>query len=150
MAKKPKHRFKVAPVKKKAAAKKAPPKKEKKPRARKPQQERLLDDMPRDRVMDQYCETIADSLETINEAQDSLKGARSGALARMHDKAHFVYKAHGVELIYVKGDDKLKVKLVDSDEGAEAPADYVPGSEPGGAGDILNETNEADGEDLEA
>lgn len=132
---------KKAPAKKARGAKpakgKPAQKKAKAPRAAKPKQQRLLDDMPKDRVLDQICETIHEAMESTNDAATTIKQEKARALARMANKNTPLYRAHGVELAYVPGDAKIRAKLIDSDEGGEDPGDLVPG-EDNGAGDVLD------------
>jgi hypothetical protein len=127
-------------AKKKPPAKQAAAAKRTKPKAPKARQERLLDDMPKDIVLDRICESIHDALVDINEGNNTVKQEKAKALARMAAKNAPIYRAHGVELIYVQGDAKIRCKLTDSDEGGEDPGDEIPGTDAGNdAGDVLDE-----------
>lgn len=108
-----------------AGKKKAEKKKAAKPRAKKPKQQRLLDDMPKDRILDRLCETIAEAREQANELRTTEKAAMAQALARMQNENLTQYTAHGIELLRVEGQDKLRVRLVDSDAGGEDPGEDV-------------------------
>lgn len=136
MAKRSKLKIAKGSKPKKAKPAKVAPKRNT-PKRPKAVQARLLDDMPRDMVLDRICESIHDALVDVNEGTNTVKQEKSKALARMASKNTPIYRAHGVELVYVPGDAKIRCKLTDSDEGGEDPGGHVPGSEPGGAGDIL-------------
>jgi hypothetical protein len=125
-------------AKKKPPAPARPPKRSK-PKPPRAEQKRLLDDMPKDIVLDRICSRIHDALVDINDGNTTLKQEKAQGLARMAAKNTPIYRAHGVELVYVPGDAKLRCKLTDSDEGGEDPGDPVPGTKPGGAGDVLDE-----------
>ena len=115
----------------KKAAKKAAPsttkktngavKKAKAPKAKRPKDQRLPGmEIARDPVLDQLCESIADSKESVKDATDAETAARTNALARMRQKNTSFYRAHGIELIRVAGEDKLKVKKMKEDGGEAA------------------------------
>jgi hypothetical protein len=76
-------------------------------------------EVPKDRVLDQCCDRIADHRATINEAVQAEAQDKARALARMQEKGYETYKSHGVELVHTHTD-KLRVRLVDDDEGAVA------------------------------
>jgi hypothetical protein len=125
---------------KKAPAKKAAAPVRHAPKPKREKQVRLLDDMPHDIVLDRICSTIHDALVDVNEGNNTVKQEKAKALARMAAKNAPIYRAHGVELIYVPGDAKIRCKLTDSDEGGEDPGDEIPGTDAGNdAGDVLDE-----------
>lgn len=116
------------PASKKAAKKAAAPKsktrfsaKRKKAVDLKPKDQRLpgLEDLPNDAILDELCESIADSREQKSDATKSEKAAVSAALNRMRAKDTPIYRARGIELIFVRGEDKLKVKAIE-DQGGDA------------------------------
>lgn len=93
------------------------------------------------RELDAFCEGIADAREKKNEAIGDEKGYISGALAAMQKRGCIVYKHDGIELLFVPGDAKLRVRQTkDSEgEGADVPkSDNAP--EPDAeAGDVLDD-----------
>lgn len=89
----------------------------KKDKPKKPKQERLLDDMPKVPALDKVCRRLADVREEKNDLALEEKGLVQDALRRMKDARVVTYKAHGVELVLVQGDEKLRVRLVDDDNG---------------------------------
>lgn len=92
---------------------------------KRPQAQRLsgMEDMPKDRMLDTLCKTIKEALVNIVESRESETAARANAMARMVRNNTTIYRAHGVELIFKKGVDKLQVKQIDSDEGGDAGED---------------------------
>lgn len=87
--------------------------------------------------MDGLCKSMADVLETLNDASGEKKGIQQNALARMRKEGHTEYSAHGVRFTKVHGDDKVLVKLVDDDKGGEAEttaAEQPAGDAGGGDG----------------
>jgi hypothetical protein len=117
-----KARARKATSAKKPAAKKAAPKKAA-PRAAKPKQQRLLDDMPRVRALDRLCEGLADVRERRNNDNAEEKALLQSALRELVKHNTPIYKAHGVELVHVKGDDKIRMRLVDDDNDTDELGD---------------------------
>ncbi len=79
-------------------------------------------EVARNPVLSRVCRSIADVRETINESKQTEKGLMQSALREMMKSDTKTYKSNGVELIHVHGDDKVRVRLVNSDEdGEEAP-----------------------------
>lgn len=105
--------------KKGKAAKKAKGKKAKPARRARPEQQRLLDDMPKSRRLDRICKSMSAALEALNEARNDVKGLQGSALLAMREEKATVYKAHGVELIHVHGDDKIRARKINDDTGGE-------------------------------
>lgn len=70
-------------------------------------------------ALERCCRSIAECRATKNAATAEEKGLTQQALRELvkHDRGS--YRAHGVELLYVPGDAKVRVRLVDSDEAAE-------------------------------
>src|ERR1043166_7249692 len=124
-------------AKKKAA--KASKRNAEKPKRERPKQERLLDDMPKDIVLDRICSSIHDALIDINENTSTVKQEKAKALARMASKNTPIYRAHGVELVFVPGDAKIRCKLTDSDEGGSDEGEGGPSAEAAAAVDALND-----------
>lgn len=102
-----------------------------KEKATKPKQERLIDDMPKDRVLDAACLQIRDGLIDINEGTSAVSQGKGKALARMEATQRHSYIAHGVRMMYTPGGAKVSAKLVDSDEGREAAPAAGEGNEAG-------------------
>lgn len=93
------------------------------PRRAKPSaRDRKLPEMddPRFKDLDDHAQAIAADMETINAATERLKSRRIAALASMHVRDVTTYKAYGVELVRVPGDEKLRARLIDNDEGGDA------------------------------
>lgn len=88
--------------------------------APKPKQERLLDDMPKVPALDRLCAKLSLVRESKNDLATEEKGLIQDALRRMKDANVVTYKAHGVELVRVQGDEKVRVRLVDDDNGGAA------------------------------
>lgn len=96
--------------------------------------------------LDAFCEGIADAREKKNEAVGDEKGYITGALGAMQKRGCVVYRHDGVELLFVPGDAKLRVRLTkDEGEGGDVPGDdgHAPAADPD-AGDVLDE---GDGDD---
>lgn len=103
-----------------------PARKKAKAAPRKPKAQRLPEmDIPKIRSLDRICESIADVRESKNEAAKEEKGLLQNALREMQKHSQQVYKAHGVELVWVHGDDKVRVRLIDDDSSGED--EPVPG-----------------------
>ncbi len=108
------------------AKKKAPPKGKKKPKkpairevqkTTKPKQARLIEDMPKDEVLDAAALQVHDGLVDINDGTTAVKEGKANALARFDAIGGQVYVAHGVRLVKNEGAAKISAKLIDSDEG---------------------------------
>lgn len=130
---------KKKPAKKptKKAAKKAT--KKAAPKARRPRQPRLIDDMPKVRALDHICERLSGVREDKNELVAEEKGLIQNALAQMQHHDVRRYKAHGIELFRVQGDEKVRVRLVDDDNG---DADDNPPAVDPEAGDVLDDATD--------
>lgn len=70
-------------------------------------------------MLDSVCKTLSESREEEKEIRSTEKQAKASGLARMIAKSYAEYKAHGIRLTRVSGDDKLLVKVVDDDSGAD-------------------------------
>lgn len=89
--------------------------------AKKPKDQELPGmEIAKDRSLHRYCGSIAEVRASLNDAKTTEKGLLGKALARMQETQIQVYKAHGVELIHVHGDDKIRVRLISDDSGEEA------------------------------
>jgi hypothetical protein len=123
--------------------KKASPGKKKKaatpraPRLRQPALDGV--DLPKDRVLDSICVRLNDHRLTINESKAAEDQDKAKALKRMMDIGIDAYKAHGVELVHTSTD-KLRVRLIDDDEGGAD--DAISGAQ-GDLGDVPDPTEEA-------
>ncbi len=74
--------------------------------------------------LDAYCEGISDARAKKNEAVADEKGYTTGALASMQKRGCSVYKHAGIELLFVPGDAKLRVRVTkDEGEGADVPGE---------------------------
>lgn len=82
--------------------------------------------------LDNYCESIAEDRATMASARADEQGSIQGALKEMKAKAVNSYKHAGVELAFVAGADKLRVRVTKDN------SDASTGSESGG------ETDDAD------
>lgn len=80
------------------------------------------------RIMD----SMADHMERVNSDQQTLKGLRQNALEQMKRDNKTVAKAHGIELVRVPGEEKVRARLV-AGEGASDEAE-----------DTENETDDLD------
>lgn len=116
---------------KKAVKKTRFDKKKSKPKAsapRRPKAQALPGmEIAKDRLMDQFCESMADVREVKSDATKSEKDINKNALARMLATGRKLYRAHGIEFMHVHGDDKVRVRAIDSDEGGEDQDDDVEG-----------------------
>jgi hypothetical protein len=111
---------------KKKAAKK-PPKVKAKKKALVPKRAKAQKlpgmDQPKVRSLDSICEKLSDVRETLNDARKKEKELIGNALAALKNHSLQGYRAHGIELYRVAGDEKVRVRIVDSDEGGEEPED---------------------------
>jgi hypothetical protein len=94
------------------------------------------------RELDAFCEGIADARAKKNEAIADEKGYITGALGAMQKRGCVVYKHDGIELLFVPGDAKLRVRLTkDEGEGADVQTEQSAGDAPAldpDAGDVLD------------
>ncbi len=90
-------------------------------RPRRPEQERLLDDMPKSKPLDKLCKRIHDARVNKNEAISEEQQAMPDVLRHMKAGEYVTYKAHGVLLVYTQGNEKVSAKLVDDDGGDAEP-----------------------------
>ncbi len=133
-------------------SKKKPGKREKKPLVRKvakkkaapkpkPKAQKLPGmDQPKVRSLDAVCEKLADVRETLNDARTKEKELVGQAL--FHLKNHNIagYKAHGIELYRVQGDEKVRVRVVDDDStGDDGSEEYMGGMMDEGAAHGIGE-----------
>src|SRR3990167_3609318 len=90
-----------------------------------------MEDAVQDRELDSICSAIADNMHAINEAADTMKGLKGNGLSALRKKNRTVYKAHGVEIVRVPGDERLLARLVKSDGGdtGEDDADLDNGAD---------------------
>lgn len=79
-----------------------------------------LEGMVHDRELDSICSGIADNMHAINEAHTNIKGLDSNGLSVLRKKGRTMYRAHGVEIVRVPGDEKLRKRLVKGEGEAEA------------------------------
>jgi hypothetical protein len=92
-----------------------------KPKKARAQAQRLPGlDIPKDRALDALCKSLAECYETINDANGERKGLQANALQHLRKKSYETYAAHGVRLTWIHGEERVAVKLVDSDEGGDA------------------------------
>lgn len=120
---------KKAPTKsKKTAAKKPTPRR---PRAARAPQSQALPGMEHVRYseLDASCEAIGAHRDRKNREAAKEAEAIDVAIEQMKARAVKVYKFAGVELAYIQGHDKLRVRLVKDKEGQGADA-------PGEQGDL--------------
>lgn len=59
-------------------------------------------------------DSMSDHMHTINESNITLKGLVNNAMQQMKRDTVMVAKAHGIELVRVPGDEKLRKKLLDA------------------------------------
>lgn len=119
--KKPKR---VWPKGKPKAKKTAPkPKKVKAPKPPRPKPQRLFDDLPALPKLDRILERMHEVREEANDLATEEKGLKQSALREMSTHKRTVYKAHGVQVTRVSGDEKLTVKLVNDDNGGQSDED---------------------------
>lgn len=86
------------------------------PRAPRPKDVRLPGmDIPKNRKLDRICESLAQVRTRRNEDNTEEKGLLQNALRELTSTKTQVYKSHGVELVHVHGDDKVRMRLVDDD-----------------------------------
>lgn len=125
---------------KKAAKKKAPVKAKTAPKPRPKNQPLPGMKLAKDRRMDTICSGIAETRAQLNDLRATEKGLLQNALQRLRAIGETVYKAHGVELARVPGDEKVRVRLVDSDEGGDEELETNDAPQPDeAAGDLLEE-----------
>lgn len=98
-------------------------------------------DIARDPVLDSICSSLEDVYTTINEQSAEKKGLLARALPRMKLKRLESYVAHHIRITRLQGEEKISVKLVDSDEGGNVEVEKAGGDEPGntageGAGEL--------------
>lgn len=92
--------------------------------------------------LDNFCESIGEDRKRIAQLKADEQGSIQGALKEMKAKNVGAYKHAGVELAFVPGADKLRVRLTndDSDSAAGLPSDAGEGDEA--------EADEAEGAEL--
>lgn len=90
----------------------------------------------RDQVLDNYCEAIAQDRETMAQAKSDEQGSIQGALARMKAKKYPSYQHARVELSFVAGADKLRVRLTKDHTDAGVPSDAGEASGDGAGLDV--------------
>lgn len=119
-------------------------------KAVKPRQPRLGGvEMAKDSVLDRACETIRGCRDQMSDLRETEQGAIQSALRRMHAKQEQTnepwqfYKAHGVELSRVTGDEKLRVRVTKDDNG---PADGEEDLDGGGNDDASGQEETGAGE----
>lgn len=117
---------------------------EKKTRHRKPSQPTLPGaGQVRNRALDRFCEKIGETRDAINELLGEKASIEQSALQQMRRDATFTYTHHGITLVRVPGEDKLKVTKA-RDGQASASSDIeetdegAPETEAHGAGGSTN------------
>jgi hypothetical protein len=83
--------------------------------------------------LDAYCEAIGEDRQTLASAKADEQGSIQGALKEMKGKQLSTYKHAGVELAFVPGADKLRVRLTkaQSDGSSEAEPELEEESDEG-------------------
>jgi hypothetical protein len=135
---------KKAPAFNGAKARKGAAKKAAKPRSRTAEQLELIKGV-RYADLDRFCRNIGDNRDEVNQHKGEGKSLEQGALKAMRLHGVTAYKASGVLLMVVPGDEKLSVKR-DRDGGASDGGQTEPaadeqgeGQEPGAIGEALTE-----------
>jgi hypothetical protein len=90
-----------------------------------PQQERLLDDMPKDKRLDGICRELASIRDEKNKmiTEETAQTQLALRILQSKPKGEQHYKAHKIELVLVAGDEKLRVRKVNDDNGDRAGDD---------------------------
>lgn len=70
----------------------------------------------RDKVLEGYCEGIADARDRKNKAVADEKGYEQGALKRMQEKGRHSFKWSGIAITLIPGADKLSVRVLKETE----------------------------------
>lgn len=104
-----------------------------------------MEGMVQDQELDSICSAIADNMHIANEADETLKGLKGNGLSALRKKNRTVYKAHGVEIVRVPGDEKLRTRLVKGDG-----ADTGEGGDDGAEVDLDNGDDSAGDESVSA
>ena len=94
-----------------------------------------MENMVADRELDTLCSAIADNLHIINEASETLKGLKFNGVQALRKKGRTVYKSHGVEIVRVPGEEKLRTRLVKGEGAANDEHGTI------GAGELDNLDN---------
>lgn len=120
-------------AKKTKAKKAAKPARHHQPVPRRPKTPALpgLEDMAAVPSLDRICSSLADIRFQLNEARQQEKERAVDALRELRKHGRTTYKSHGIELVRVAGDEKVRVRVVagsgaadvDEEGGGESGAD---------------------------
>ena len=69
--------------------------------------------------LDRVCSSLADLRHDLNEIRGNEKEEMVTALREMRKANRQAYKAHGIELVRVAGDEKVRVRLVKGEGAAD-------------------------------
>lgn len=94
-------------------------------RSRRPQTPPLpgLEDLGLIPALDRVCGTLADIRHELNELRGQEKEEVVTALRELRKASRTAYKSHGIELVRVAGDEKVRVRLVKGEGAADAEPD---------------------------
>jgi hypothetical protein len=102
----------------------------------------------RNQRLDNLCEAIGEDRRTMASARADETGSVQAALREMKRKSIGAYKHAGIELAFVPGADKLRVRLTkdaeDSSQAFEASGDEAPEA---GDGDAEGAEDQAAGDE---
>ena len=85
-----------------------------------PGMEEVVSPIPR---LTKICGSLADCRTQLNDLKATEKGLLQAALPVLIAHKRTVYKAHGMELVHVHGDDKVRARLINDDSGESAETD---------------------------
>lgn len=84
-----------------------------------------------DQRLNNLCEAIAEDRKNAAHAHADEVGSTQAALKRMRERGWSIYKHAGVELVFVPGADKLRVRVTKDDVGdMAAPIGHQVAAEP--------------------
>lgn len=78
-----------------------------------------MEDLGAVQSLDRVCSTLADIRHDLNELRGTEKEEIVTALREMRKANRQAYKSHGIELVRVAGDEKVRVRLVKGEGAAD-------------------------------
>mgnify|MGYP001597586506 CR=1 FL=1 len=97
-----------------------------------PGMEEAVSPIPR---LSKICASLSDVRHTMNDLKGTEKGLLQAALPILIAHKRIVYKDHGIELVHVHGDDKVRARLVDDDSTGTGASEAADGDLDTGAGE---------------
>lgn len=90
-----------------------------------------LEDMAAVASLDRICSSLADIRFQLNEARQQEKERAVDAIRELRKHGRTAYKSHGIELVRVAGDEKVRVRLVAGSGAADVEGDESEAADTG-------------------